>query len=247
MDLLIRHGRALLLVAAVGAFSMASAVDLSIGGGVYYAGDGGGGLAGIYMEGYDDGEWYESWGTVPWQGFGFGVFLDASYVEAGIGLTFGSGNPEERSESERYVEWEKNKNIKASFTSLNLSVLGKYPIPLSGPLTVYPAAGIDYAVVLSGESKYEESKGDFGDPGMPDAGDFSAFWFKFGFGIDYNINDRTFIRFEPLYGIRFANEIEDDRIRELLREYSGYRDINIDIDPALGHGWTIKLGIGYRL
>jgi hypothetical protein len=245
MNFFTKHVRALLLVAAVGAFSMASAVDFSIGGGVYYAGDGGGGLAGIYTEGYDDydEEWYESWETVPWRGFGFGAFLDASYFEASIGLTFGNGNPEERSESEQYVELEKSKGIKASFTGLNLSMLGKYPISLSGPLTVYPAAGFDYAVILSGEVKSRSDKEDFGDPGMPDAGDFNAFWLKFGFGVDYSLNDRTFIRFEPLYGIRFANEVEDDQVREIKRDsyFTG------DADPALGHGWTIKLGIGYRL
>jgi hypothetical protein len=223
-------------VAAVLAFGVLSAVsaqvDLSAGGGIFYAGDGGGGVYGSKLEGGGTTEYQ----TVPWGGFGIGAFFDATYAEASVSLVFGGGKTHYSHEDNDERVWAYSKKDGASFTSLNIGALGKYPIPL-GPVTAFPAVGFDYAVVIGAEGKQGGQTVKFdGKNGAPKAGDLSAFWLKFGGGADYNLNDKLYVRPELLYGIRFANKFEADGTKNI----SG-------ADPALGHGWTVKAGVGYKL
>ncbi|MDR2692870.1 MAG: hypothetical protein LBB74_01480 [Chitinispirillales bacterium] len=229
---------------ALGAVSAVSAVDLSVGGGGVFAGDWGGGFMGL--SGKDDDGKNRSQ-TVPWVGGGLNVFFDAQYAEVGVGLTFGGGNPQVTYDGKT----EKEEDVNISFTSLNIGVLGKYPIALSDAMTLFPAVGIDYALMLSATSKYDdgeeksEQKLD-GKDGVPKAGDFSALWIKFGVGADVALTGQLFLRPELLYGIRLANKYESDSVDEIKKSAEEYGE-KVDISPALGHGLTVKVGLGFRL
>ncbi|MDR1468699.1 MAG: hypothetical protein LBT00_05340 [Spirochaetaceae bacterium] len=82
----------------------------------------------------------------------------------------------------------------------------------------------------------EEYKG-LDDKGEP--GDLSALWFKFGGGLDYSFTEKIYLRFEALYGLRLANKSEKDAKDQ-------YQDYGADADTLLGHGLTVKLGVGYK-
>jgi len=146
----------------------------------------------------------------PWIGGGIKGFLDIIYAEIGVGLAYGGGTMEMATTK---IGW--------SFTALNLSLLGKYPIELTDNISLFPAAGIDYQQVLSMK---------VGEADITDSGDNDALWFKFGAGMDIALSDAIFIRPMLLYGIRQANKWESKEGSTLL-----------------GHGLTFGVGIGFKL
>ncbi|MDR2694187.1 MAG: autotransporter domain-containing protein [Chitinispirillales bacterium] len=233
---------------ALGAVSAVSAVDLSVGGGGFFASDFGGGLLGVSAKSASaDIEMKQS---VPWYGGGIQVFFDAAYAEIGLGLTFAGGTlSTERTRAGETVK--DDTSTTASGTGLNISVLGKYPIALSDAVTLFPTAGIDYATCLSasytsgGKTHDFDGKTDDGNPseGEPKAGDFSSLWIKFGVGLDYNLSDKLFLRPTVLYGIRLANKSENDMVDDMKVGAPSDAEIN----SVLGHGLTVKVGIGFKL
>ena len=76
-----------------------------------------------------------------------------------------------------------------------------------------------------------------------DAGpsDFSALWIQFGGGVDYSFTSNIFLRCELLYGIRIANNFENDTVK-IMKDIPVYDSAK----PLPGHGLTIKLAIGWR-
>ena len=250
---------------ALGAVSAVSALDMRVGASLFYAGDYGGGFWGLSANGSEYREYnsYYEWEmteTAPWSGFGISGFFDLTYAEISFGLTFGGGKP--TGEGWEYVDgYFENMNADIyyrgtsfSFTSLNIGILGKYPIALTNNITSFPAIGLEYAQVVSSEAK--EGRRTFkldGKHNIVNAGDFSALWVKFGGGLDYNINDRIFIRSELLYGIRLANKIErldsdgyfTEFYDDLVNSLDDY-DENVYYEPVLGHGLNIKVGLGYK-
>ena len=203
---------------ALGAFSAVSAVDKSAGGGAFFASDFGGGLAGFTAEAAGN----KMSLTIPWSGLGINGFFDATYAELGLGLTFGGGKPQGTLNGNTVKG-----NQSVSFTSLNIGALGKYPVALDDKISLWPAFGIDYALVLSAKS---------GGSVADDPGEFSALWVKFGAGMDYVLNDAMFLRAKLLYGIRFANKAENDADDAPASNSK----------PALGHGLSIGVGVGHN-
>jgi opacity protein-like surface antigen len=186
-------------IVAGGAF----AIDMSAGGGVFYAGGFGGGInIGIANVNV----------TMPYNAFGVYGFFDATYVEVSASLGFGSGDSKSNSpyfSSSSY-----------SFTGLSFGLLGKYPININDKITLFPAAGIEYQAVLS--LKVDGEK-------LDDAGDLSHLWFKFGGGLDYNLTDSLYLRGTLLYGIRTASKYE----KEIVDLYSGFASTNLGHGPTL--------------
>jgi hypothetical protein len=121
---------------------------------------------------------------------------------------------------------------KADLTSLHIGLLGKYPIDM-GNMTVFPALGIDYQIIR--EIKYMGYS-------IPDAGDFSSLWIRFGGGVDYDINPQMFIRGTLLYGIKMASKMEKDMEKEIKDMVAGFGSV----ETLTQHGIQIKLAIGYR-
>ncbi|MCL2281698.1 MAG: OmpA family protein [Fibromonadales bacterium] len=106
------------------------------------------------------------------------------------------------------------------FTAIDFSLLGKYPIELSENTSLFPAIGIDYLQDIDG--------------------DYSALWFKFGAGMDFAVNEIIFIRPALLYGIRQANQWEKDAAKPVISD--GKKG-----SALLGHGFTINVGVGFRI
>jgi hypothetical protein len=155
-------------------------------------------------------------------GGGFYAFLDATYVEADIGLLFGSRKL--KGSYETYfgrVSWEDDG---ANVSILTLGLYGKYPIDLGG-FTLFPILGIQLDVGLSAEDdgvKYESE----------DVADLlNRFWIKFGVGADFNLSEQLYLRPSILYGINFGTKLGRD----------------FDAESAFYHGLDIRVALGFRL
>jgi hypothetical protein len=150
-------------------------------------------------------------------GFGGGVnlFLDAKYVEVNLGLLFAN---------------EKDEDADKGYDSTNfmLGLLLKYPIALNSKTAIFPFAGFDYRIALSGKYEGEDW------PDDPPVGDsFNALSVLFGVGFDYDITSKLYFRGEVGFGITFNTKNEDDS-----KEY---------IDSNFKGKIPKKLAIGYRL
>ena len=214
---------ALLVVtlAAGGAFAQ---VSFGIGG--FVGGDFGGG---VEMSASAGGITAKGGIKMPYFGGGGYVFLDAQFVE----LTFGlyGGKMDYKGYTEVNGTYNETNAVTFSISNFNIGLFGKIPTDL-GALTVFPMLGIDYAMTtaLKDENGNEAN----------DAGDLSALWIKAGGGLDLGLGGNLFLRAEALYGIRFANKIEND-----LKD--GMTVPGADTRTRLGHGLDIKLAIGFRL
>jgi hypothetical protein len=198
---------ALLMVAlaAGGAFAQ---MQMSVGGGAFFASDLGGGVSkGSYSV------------TFPYVGGGGYAFFDpVPYAEVNVGFFYGGGKFKVKIAG---LNWEED----ATYSALDIGVMGKYPIALGDALSLYPALGITYrafTTAVVGSKTY-------------DASDFSSFWISLGGGVDVTLTDKLFLRANALYGFRLSSQMEDD-----------YKD-QIDGDIVLGHGLTVKLAVGYKL
>ncbi|GHV84313.1 hypothetical protein AGMMS50212_16530 [Spirochaetia bacterium] len=166
-------------------------------------------------------------------GGGF-IFFDATYAEINVSYILGSATSKVTSEASGIGVTIEDKG---TFSSINFGLLGKYPFEISDSFYLFPLLGIEYQLFLSRKNKDEKEYKNLDDEESPK--DFSALWFKLGIGADINITDQLYIRPEILYGIRLKNKYEDDG-----KEYLSSRYPNTEI--GLGHGPTVKIGIGYR-
>jgi hypothetical protein len=153
-------------------------------------------------------------------GGGVFAFVDATFVEAALGFSGGAA-------PYTYI----SSTDDGSFTALDISLLGKWPFNF-GTFTVFPLLGIDYQIFLSENNAAGASyiNTDYNN----------SLWFKAGVGVDYVLTEILYIRGEVLYGVRLSNKYEED-----LKDYYislGYTDVKI----LLGHGPTIKIGVGYK-
>jgi len=247
--------------------------SMSVGGSAFFAGDfGGQGISkktpersgtvlcppGAYCGG--DGNYFDpaevSINTIPWTGSGINLFFDAVFAEIGFGLTFANGNPhtEIKYADNGYSKMVfggiyykndtsyTNKDVKFSITTMNIGILLKLPVSLNYNMAAFPTIGVDYFHCLSAvsESQYDgeyiETKFD-GKDGHPKAGDLSHLWLKAGYGFDHEFKDALFLRLWAFYGIGFASKFYSEQAKK-----SDY-----EANTTLSHGFTIKLGVGYKL
>jgi hypothetical protein len=218
---------AVLVVATVIAGGVFAQTPLSIGAGGYIGADFGGG---VEMSANFLGK--VSIKMPHSTGGGF-IFFDANYAELSLGLS--SGKFKMAFEGLGYSSTLDNE---PSITNLNIGLLGKYPFGISEIFSVFPLLGIDYAVALSVKDKDGIFPGDENK-----SGDFSALWVKFGGGTDISLMKKLYLRFEAMYGIRFANKFEKD-MKDSAEKSSGSM---ADAKTLLGHGITVKMALGYRL
>jgi len=219
------------VVMLLGTVSSASALDLSVGQYSFYTSDYG--RSEIKLSG-GGGSQVTTFYGIPWTGGGVGMFFDASYIEAGVGLTFAGGSPtvKVRGNTGRgdtsYTVNSKNYSI----TFLDIGVLLKAPIKLGEKAKFYPAIGFDYLACIAGKPEY-----DFGG-NVGESGDYSQSWLKGGVGYDQDLSDNLFFRLQALYGIGFKSKGAD-------KVADGF--LNRDGSPGESHGLTVKLGIGVKL
>ena len=209
----------IITLAATGAFAQ---IKLSVGGGVSFSADFGGG---VDISGY-----VSPYGNVSGSeilensGFGFYGFLDIDYIEVSLSFVWGDGTATDSGNL-----WEYPGSANYFFSTMNIGVLGKYPIHM-GRMIVFPALGIDYNMVSSMRFNGYE---------MPNSGDFTAMWIRFGGGFDYSINADLFIRGTLMYGVRLASKFENN-----LANAASNQGLSSSI--IMGSGPIIRVGVGYR-
>jgi hypothetical protein len=254
---------------ALGAASTVSALDLSVGGGGFFGNDVGGGAdlnlsisSTVPFLGQVKMDIGSAALATPYYGGGAYLFFDLAYAELSVGYFTGVGTWTTEAKINSNSPLVGNlgsilgidipagdyySEINSSFSSLNIGLLGKYPVAVSESVILFPAAGIDYQWCLAGNSKSDlGGDEDWGD----DAGSYNALYFKFGAGLDVGISGKLFLRSELLYGVRFANRAEAELVNT-LKTTLGLGDINLDdyvtSETRLGHGLTFKIGVGIKL
>jgi hypothetical protein len=180
------------------------------------------GVGGFFFDDFGGGyEWSEDGGKkevkTPYSGIGGFAFFDATYVELSLGFLLGNG----RIESDNVKE--------LSYMGLDIGLLGKYPFELNYYLSIFPLLGASYRLMFSAKD------GDGDEDEAP--GDFSAIWFKLGFGLDVLFSYNLYLHAEALYGMRLANTYETD----MVKSRSG-----MDPKTLLGHGLELKIAVGYK-
>ncbi|MCL1992089.1 MAG: hypothetical protein FWG66_03985 [Spirochaetes bacterium] len=208
------------------------------------------GVGGMFTSDFGGGIEISAWGggsvgiteTSPYFGGGGFVFLDMFFAQLSLGF-FGAGGTDVWSSGDLSLDlWDQ------SLVGMDIGLMGKFPIAVSPQMTVFPLLGIVYRLVLSGSrsGSFDDLSWsvDFGDEGMPDASDFNALWFRLGGGLDFSFNQNMFLRTTLTYGIRLANNFENDRVSETERDFSG---TDVSVSTRLGHGLDFTVGIGFRL
>jgi hypothetical protein len=259
---------------ALGAVSAVSALDMSVGVGGFFGNDFGGGADAnlsasvISFIEFDIGNGLLK---TPYYGGGGYLFFDLTFAEVSVGYfkCGGTWSLEADVRTNTLLNLtgldagNYSTEISSSFAFANLGLLGKYPVGVSEAVTLFPALGVDYRLCFTGRGKYDlagfgeaVNSGDFGDlvgnGDWEDGGAFSALFFKFGAGLDFNLSGRFFLRSEFLYGIRLASKAEDELIKTLKYEV-GILNASVPIrletqtKTRLGHGLTVRAGAGFKL
>jgi hypothetical protein len=174
---------ALGLVLSAGAF----ALDLSAGGGVYFA----------QTYSYAKREGYDAYHDIGNSNFGATLFFDAAYAE--LGLNLGGYNY--------------SHVAGASFNGFNLgfSVYGKFPFTV-GSVKLFPLLGMDSQLGLSYlDRQLNTLPTSTNTLGKGDAADYyNSTWVKFGAGVDANLSGSLYLRTSFLYGFKFYSTRESD-------------------------------------
>jgi len=226
-----KKGLLVLVLAAIvagGAFALPK-FGMSLGVGGLVGGDFGGGYETSYDYGYGKEEFIEK---NPYFGGGGFIFVDATYAELTLAFFGGGGTSEQTSKETGDPDYTTKDDF--SVTSFNIGLLLKYPFEVGEKLSVFPLLGFDYAIAITVKIDGKEPTG------LISSGDFSAFWFKLGGGLDFKFTDKLFLRGEVLYGIRLENEYESLMVE--WESASGW-----DAKSRLGHGLTAKIALGYKL
>lgn len=194
------------------------------------------GVGGSFTAAFDGGGEFSLMGfsggiEFPYTGGSIYAFFDATYVEASIGLFFGT------IEMTPTGLMKEGGMSKTSFKvdGLTLALLGKYPFDL-GFMTLFPAVGIEYLAITKATS---------GNVSYSDAKDLSHLWIKFGVGADFSITEQIYIRGTVLYGIRLESKAEKDMNDLIQDEFSSY-GVDVDWESKLGHGIQIKVAVGWK-
>jgi hypothetical protein len=187
----------LILILSAGAF----ALDLSVGGGLYFA----------QTYSYAKQEGYDAFHTVGSNNFGVLLFFDAAYAE--FGLNLGGYN---------YQHFQGS-----HFNGFNLgfSVYGKFPFTV-GSVRLFPLLGLDSQLGLSYlDRQLNELPTGINSLSKGDAADlYNSAWIKFGAGADASLSKSLYLRSTFLYGFKFYSAKESDlmgdqNIKDLI--YSG--------------------------
>jgi outer membrane protein W len=166
--------------------------------------------------------------------FGGYVFLDATYVEVGMGFAYGT--LKSTSELKGTGFFDGSTTTDGSAMQLSFTLLGKYPISL-GAATLFPMFGLSYNLILS-------MGGDIGD-GLEasdnSAGDFSQLGLLGGVGLDFDLTQSLYLRVSALFHLRLASKYMTDVVNDVKEINSG-----TNINTTLGIGPRIQLGLGFR-
>jgi outer membrane protein W len=114
--------------------------------------------------------------------------------------------------------------------------LGKFPVSAGSGVTVFPLAGIDYQIFLSGDAdgftiKRDDMSGDYEDL-------YDAFSIVVGAGLDYNITQKLYLRGEVLVNFKMESN-SDKALKKLAKDFDGSLSL-------FTFGPRVSIGVGYR-
>jgi len=172
---------------------------------------------------------YSYYGADPWvgddqfynnSGFGIGGYFDVTYLEIGLDFIFGSFKPGKTTYTGSY-------ELKS--THFGFSLPGKYPVA-PGRMTAYPLPGIDYQIFVSGEAIGGGSgNGEIDRDSLVDEDWYDIFSIPVGVGMDYNLNERLYLRDEVLMNFKLDGSRE-----EYLRNEAKRNKISLSLCSSSG-------------
>jgi uncharacterized repeat protein (TIGR02543 family) len=197
---------------------------VSIGAGVLFASDFGGGVT---LNSGDIG--------MPSYVGGVELFFDVAYAAISIAYHQGGGR------------WTSSNNISLrelpymDRKAVTVGVSAKYPnliktgLSIAGmerSISLYPTLELCYELPLSGKLEYVSQPEYLFDGHGGYAEDaLRSVWVKVGGGLDFDLSRSVYLRAEAQYGARTPNYFETDNSEK----------------PRLGHGLTVRGGVGFRM
>jgi hypothetical protein len=169
-------------------------------------------------------------------GGGFFAYFDATYVMASLGMGF-YGLTAANKDMQKILD---DAKATISLTTLDIGLLGKYPIPL-GTATLFPMLGVDFKIAIAHNQTVDGTKYTFGEDYSKDEnlGDYyTSVWLKFGVGADIPLGEKLYLRPMFLYGIgTLPTKAKDamDTLNDIIK--------TVDI---IYHGLDIKLALGFK-
>jgi hypothetical protein len=115
------------------------------------------------------------------------------------------------------MEWDVS-DVMSGAAALQLGIYGKYPIPISDTLVFFPTGGVDFELTLGGKAEKDTGYDWWHD-----------LWLRGGLGLDVFFTDRMFLRSHLIYGAAIP--------------MGGSGDLGL----TFGHGFLMKVGIGFML
>lgn len=184
-------------------------------------------------------------GKQSYSSFSYGLFafFDARFVEVGLGFS-GLANGVAHNETLRMITGIDAEDMPLSGNTLFLSFYGKFPFQINDSLSLYPLIGFEGEIVMSMlygmDSLYGDRKK--GDSYQGNANDWSAFWFRFGIGSDFQFSEGFFLRGELTFGLK-ANTSRENAIVGAISSNSDFSDIS---SYGLGGKLTIAVGFTFK-
>jgi len=157
---------------------------------------------------------------------GVGAYIDAQYLRLGISYNFGlacalsQGASTETWEGETFqVQSADSNNTFGSFSSLDITLLGKFPFRINKSINIWPAAGIQYSILTS----FTASDGS-NLALTSQYNDMNDFYGLVGAGADYNLNNHIVITPSALFGFNWTPQTHSEPDPENTSvAYSGYK------------------------
>ena len=229
-----------LVIAAFAAGGAFAQNNISFGVGTFFTSDFGGGFETSNLD-EDTGITETTIWRTPSSGVGGMVFVDAFFASISLGIFSSSSrwersifddDPEEAGPPLMSAVIANNGGV-TSLTGLEISLMGQLPLAVSQTVTVFPMLGITYRAILAASTIWTDEAGEREQQVHETPGDLSALWLRFGLGMDFSLNERTYLRGTFTYGVRFRNDFERHAI-------------NDGASGRLGHGVDVMIGLGFR-
>jgi len=175
------------------------------------------------------------------------VFFDATFVDLSIAILTGTST----AKTEEDMPGSPKQSLEADYTitSLDFTLLGKYPIEISDSFTFFPLLGAGYNYVLSVK---RDGKDAYEGVSERSASDWSTFRIHVGVGGDFNFTDKIYLRGQLLGNYAFAskamkdNAEDGEKYMKFLAESSGVSNPTVSSEANGGFGGTFKIAVGYR-
>jgi len=161
-------------------------------------------------------------------GGGFYAYFDATYVMLSLGMGY---------KDIKYMNANTREamgDMKMSLTTFDISLYGKYPVPV-GKVTTFPLLGVELRIAVAWDIDGEKVSGYPGTMGK----NWNTIWFKFGFGVDIPLSGKLYLRPMFLYGFGTVPKFYQDLL-------DGSLNAGRKLADAVVQGIDVKLAIGYR-